>query len=221
MNWLASIRLDYELVARRRLNDSYNWHKAAWDAFQGMEKAKNGTSGQTDSENRTPFLSRVIKKTDMVELLILSRTKAEKPKWCPENCWRISEIQPSFLSYNQYLFDLYANPTRKIKKQNSGGEFTKNGKRLTILKSKEQMKWLQRKAEENGFKLCHQLNTEILPGDFHSFIKNGKKGLHIGVQFKGLLEVCDRQLFENAFIQGIGSAKGFGFGMLMIKPISI
>ena len=35
----------------------------------------------------------------------------------------------------------------------------------------------------------------------------------------GSLEVTNPQQFFDAFVQGIGSAKAFGFGMLLIKPL--
>ena len=216
MSWLASMKLDYETVARERLTDSYRWHKAVWKAFPGVEKKSTDAN-----KNRTPFLSRINPSYYDVELLILSGLKPECPVWCPENCFRLTEIRPDFLSHDHYLFDLYANPTRKVKKPNLDGSFTRHGNRLAILDPSKQMEWLNRKALESGFILSQRLQLEIISGNSHSFTKEGKRGLHIGVRFKGLLEVCDHDLFTKAFHQGIGSAKGFGFGMLIIKPIII
>lgn len=216
MSWLASMKLDYETVARERLTDSYRWHKAAWKAFPGME---NETAD--NNKKRTSFLSRLTPSYHDVELLILSRIKPERPVWCPENRYRLTEINPGFLSHDHYLFDLYANPTRKVKKKNPDGSFTKHGNRLAILDPAKQLEWLERKAMENGFTISERLKPEIIPGDSHTFHKEGKRGLHIGVRFKGLLEVRDRERFTEAFYRGIGSAKGFGFGMMIIKPITI
>jgi CRISPR system Cascade subunit CasE len=216
MSWLASMNLDYEIVARERLTDRYRWHKAAWKAFPGieMETGKN-------EKDRTPFLSRVNQHNRFVELLILSRLKPIRPEWCSDNSFRLSEIKPDFLSHDHYLFELYANPTRKVKKINPDGGFTKHGNRLAILDPEKQLEWLLRKALVSGFSLSSRLQPEIVPGDFHSFIKEKKRGLHVGVNFKGLLKVQDRELFTETFYHGIGSAKGFGFGMLVIKPIAI
>ncbi len=216
MSWLTSLKLDYESVSHARLSDSYSWHQAAWKAFPGIEKesAKN-------PQKRTLFLSRVNQHPHEVELLILSLIKPERPSWCAERGFRLTEIKPEFLSKRHYLFDLYANPTRKVKKQNSDGGFTKHGGRLAILEKPKQLEWLSRKAAEGGFVISPRLTPEVIPSNRHSFVKDGKKGLHIGVQFKGLLEVHDKERFTKAFYQGIGTAKGFGFGMLIIKPITI
>jgi CRISPR system Cascade subunit CasE len=40
------------------------------------------------------------------------------------------------------------------------------------------------------------------------------------VEFQGSLRVVDPNKFRSAFAQGIGSAKAFGFGMLVLAPIS-
>ena len=37
---------------------------------------------------------------------------------------------------------------------------------------------------------------------------------------EGVLRVTDLEKFRNALLHGIGSAKAFGFGLLVIAPIS-
>ncbi|NLG15041.1 MAG: type I-E CRISPR-associated protein Cas6/Cse3/CasE, partial [Lentisphaerae bacterium] len=41
------------------------------------------------------------------------------------------------------------------------------------------------------------------------------------VDASGILEVVERDSFTKGFSQGIGSAKGFGFGLLMLQPIQL
>jgi CRISPR system Cascade subunit CasE len=52
------------------------------------------------------------------------------------------------------------------------------------------------------------------------FEKNGQPGLHSAVEFDGVLTVTDPAEFHRTFTLGIGSAKAFGFGLLVIAPIS-
>ena len=66
MSWLASILLDYELVARKRLNDNYRWHQEAWKAFPAIQRHADTDKSDNSSQKRTVFLSRVIHKKDMV-----------------------------------------------------------------------------------------------------------------------------------------------------------
>ena len=46
-----------------------------------------------------------------------------------------------------------------------------------------------------------------------------EKHTHGSAKFIGRLKVIDRQAFVTSFKQGIGRAKGFGFGLLQIVPI--
>ena len=42
---------------------------------------------------------------------------------------------------------------------------------------------------------------------------------HFAVLFEGVLEVNDPALLEKAIQEGIGSGKGFGFGLLSLAPV--
>ena len=42
---------------------------------------------------------------------------------------------------------------------------------------------------------------------------------HFAVCFEGVLKVTDEDLFTETVENGIGSAKGFGFGLLSLAPI--
>ncbi len=50
--------------------------------------------------------------------------------------------------------------------------------------------------------------------------KQRKRGKHNSVDFHGILKVIDRAAFEGAFHHGIGPAKAFGFGLLMLQPVA-
>jgi CRISPR system Cascade subunit CasE len=53
------------------------------------------------------------------------------------------------------------------------------------------------------------------------FQKKGQGGLHSAIEFQGVLSVTDPAKFHHeTFTRGIGSAKAFGFGLLVIVPIS-
>jgi CRISPR system Cascade subunit CasE len=46
------------------------------------------------------------------------------------------------------------------------------------------------------------------------------RGMHSAVEFQGALNVTDPAKFHETFTRGIGSAKAFGFGLLVIAPAS-
>jgi CRISPR system Cascade subunit CasE len=218
---LVKINLSYEHVANKKIKDSYAWHKAAWDMFSHHEELKDWVEKNSDGKKRTPFLTRLIQKPQHIELLALSAFSPQQPPWCDDDQWHTLTIDDAFLSQSAYAFDLYANPTRAVKKEDGKSGYTKNGKRLTLLDKESQTAWLQRKAKEHGFQLLDAVTLQIENGGNHEFWRKKSRGLHIGVSFKGALQVTNPGLFKSAYIQGIGTAKSFGFGMLLIKPIQI
>jgi CRISPR system Cascade subunit CasE len=48
----------------------------------------------------------------------------------------------------------------------------------------------------------------------------GRRGLHRTVEFQGVLTVTDAAEFHETFTRGMGSAKAFGFGLLVIARIA-
>lgn len=116
-------------------------------------------------------------------------------------------------------FLLLANPTRRSKhhmpERPDGREI---GKRIGLEREEEQRLWLERKGEAGGFR---PVDFEVRPRG-QSIFRRGQNrpGLqtHLGVEFEGLLEVVDPRLFSGTLVDGIGSGKAFGFGLLSIAP---
>lgn len=209
MTYLTQILVPYELAVRQlRIRDSYDWHQRIWQAFAGR-----------DGEKRD-FLSRVDEIDDAYRLLIASRTPPSKPDWCPTDCFQSKPIPESFFEHHQYRFSLLANPTRKVRVETEAGQRKKNGRRLPITQRIELIAWLQRKGLSGGFHLCDPEQLRIIPKGRVYFHKPGAHGMHHAVEFQGTLSVTDPSAFRASFITGIGSAKGFGFGLLAIVPLS-
>jgi CRISPR system Cascade subunit CasE len=79
--------------------------------------------------------------------------------------------------------------------------------------------WLRRKGAEGGF-FIDEGTLRIFPRGRDYFEKNGQRGLHSAVEFQGALTVDNPTRFSGSFKRGIGPAKAFGFGLLVIEPIS-
>jgi CRISPR system Cascade subunit CasE len=73
-------------------------------------------------------------------------------------------------------------------------------------------KWLVERAEKNGFKLL----SVIAHGYQQHHFKRRKIKIST-LDFEGILEITDPELFKNALFKGIGSAKAFGCGLMLIK----
>ena len=205
---LTQILVAYENAVRLlRIRDNYDWHQRVWQAFAGR-----------DGQPRD-FLIRVDRKEEAYRVLMLSRSVPAKPDWCPADCFSSKNIPDSFFAHPRYRFSLLANPTRKVR-SNAAGERTKNGRRLALTERTDLVAWLQRKGEAGGF----AVNPETLrtvPLGREIFHKDaGAHGTHSAVEFQGELSVNDPLRFRAAVAAGIGSAKAFGFGLLVLAPAS-
>ena len=209
MTYLTQAILDFATAAKLRLRDSYDWHQAAWSAFPGQ----NGQSRD--------FLTRLDHGRESFRLLIVSLTEPVRPDWCPSDseCWKTRPIPEGYFSRRRYVFQLCANPTKKVAVQNLDGTHKKNGRRVPLGTREELIGWIKRKGEEGGFAVDEDTLRTFSRGREY-FEKNGVRGLHSAVEFQGMLSVSDPAKLHETFTHGIGSAKAFGFGLLVIAPIS-
>jgi CRISPR system Cascade subunit CasE len=205
---LTQILVPYEDAVRLlRIRDTYDWHQRIWQAFAGR-----------DGEARD-FLIRVDRKEEAYRVLILSRSTPIKPAWCPTECFGTKTVPDDYFSHPRYRFSLLANPTRKVR-SNRDGERTKNGRRMAIIERDQLLEWLKRKAEAGGFTFDPEAVRTIPRGPEYFHKNSWAHGAHNGVEFQGELSVLDLSRFRETVAAGIGSAKAFGFGLLLLAPIS-
>ncbi|MEW6440778.1 MAG: type I-E CRISPR-associated protein Cas6/Cse3/CasE [bacterium] len=226
MSWLVRMEIGLETATAAGIVDSYTWHKRLWDCFPGRP------DGNRD------FLTRIDLLEGAFRVWVLARTKLSRPKWCPPEEFGLKEIAPSFLSHQHYAFDLRANPVKTVVRRGPKGEILlgangrrRHGKRVPLVKPQELKTWLIRKgslrshdeesgeAVPGGFRIVEPL--EISPMTETHFRRKGLSAYHGGVQFRGVLEVTSREHFTDTYYAGIGSAKGFGFGLLLLAPVAL
>jgi len=206
MTHLTQVTVDFATAARLGLRDSYDWHQAVWKAFPARD-------GQ-----RRDFLTRLDRHHEGFRLLIVSPAEPSRPAWCPAESWRTKLIPGSYFTRRRYAFRLCANPTKKVASR-LDGTVTKNGRRVPLSKREELVEWIKRKGEQGGFAVDEATLRTFSRGREY-FQKKGQRGLHSAVEFEGALTVTDPGKFCEAFGRGIGSAKAFGFGLLVIAPVS-
>ena len=204
MSYLTQAFLDYELAARMRLRDVYDWHQLAWQAFPGKDGQPRDFLTRLDRQERECRF----------RLLIVAPQSPVRPGAWPGGAetWQTREVGESFLSHGRYRFQLRANPTRR---ENA------SRKRLPLRTPEEQAAWLTRKAGQGGFVL-EETALQIHPSgrEWFRVEKRGHSGVHHAVDFEGVLNVTEPALFRETFARGIGSAKGFGFGLLALVPLA-
>jgi CRISPR system Cascade subunit CasE len=209
MTYLTQVALDFATAARLRLRDSYDWHQAVWKAFPGRE------------DDRRDFLTRLDPSREGFRLLIVSSTEPVRPDWSPPDpeSWQTKSIPEAYFTRSRYAFQLCANPTKKVTKLAPDGNPTKNGRRVPLGTREELVAWLGRKGSQGGFSVDED-TLRCFPRGREYFEKNGHCGLHSAVEFQGMLTVNEPTKFHESFTHGIGPAKAFGFGLLVIAPAS-
>ena len=204
---LTQIHVFYEDAVRLlRIRDTYDWHQRVWQAF-----------ARHDGQDRD-FLIRVDRKEEAFRVLILSRSIPIRPDWCPTDCFGTKAIPDEFFGHARYRFSLLANPTRKVHVMNDDGSRRKNGRRTPVTRREDLVAWLGRKAEQGGFAIDAEA-VRAIPRGREFFHKDKRsRGTHAAVEFQGVLTVTDPARFRATVAAGIGSAKAFGFGLLVLDP---
>lgn len=141
----------------------------------------------------------------------------------------VKETAPAFVIGQWLRFRLRANPT--VRQPSQRGQA---GPRVGITGQANQLAWLGRKGAAGGFRPLEGVNVATVGRAFGLGRKRPKAGdaaaeaaddpavwprAHVEllvVQFDGVLEVTDPTRFGETLLSGIGSAKGFGCGLLSL-----
>jgi CRISPR system Cascade subunit CasE len=196
------------------LADIYQMHRTIMYAFPNKIEEKS-------PKERILFQINQEKLTNEISILIQS---FEKPNWAflekkhdyftePPQIKQFN--YPQFKAGQKFWFKLVGNPTKKLRNSDN---MKKQYARKPISKEEDQFEWISSKAQKGGFNLIKCLITQkkIIKGKTK---KQTHKLSFLSVQFEGVLEITDPKLFSETIINGIGSAKGFGFGFLTISKI--
>lgn len=194
MSILSQLLVNKTDAARGRLSDAYAWHQTIWKSFPDR-----------DGERRR-FLFRVDDVGRHFRLLLLSEFP---PEGIALGQWHSKTVAPSFLTHRFYRFQIKANPTMRR---------ASDRRRIGIYSEEKLNQWIENKARQNGFEI--ETNTLIIGAPLDEvFVRNRVRGKHVSVDFQGVLQVTENEKIKFAFENGIGSAKSFGYGMLMLQPI--
>lgn len=214
MNWLTQLHVDPATAARRGLRDGYAWHQLAWRCFPGRPDAARD------------FLTRLDESPQGFRLLIVSPRPPTRPDWCAETDWQSREIPPDYFQRTRYAFQLRVNPTRKVidpakprvVRPDGRLDRNRNSRRVPLRQPADLVVWLERKAATGGFAV-DAATLRVVPEGQNHFTRGRQHAVHASVEFRGVLDVTDPAKFHQTFTTGLGSAKAFGFGLLVIAPL--
>ncbi len=191
--YLSQANMRWAWALKHDLGDPYKLHQWIWESLP------------KDADANRDFLFRADVKNDILRLLLLSE---RTPISGGELAWRTTEVSATFLSHGSYRFELKANPTFRR---------SVDHKRLALFDEMKIREWFVRKFAAAG---CEVSDLETTAPRRITFRKNGKSGTLCSVEASGLLSVRNETAFRTTFDTGIGPAKGFGFGLLLLQPIS-
>ncbi|MFA6037408.1 MAG: type I-E CRISPR-associated protein Cas6/Cse3/CasE [Legionellales bacterium] len=194
----------------------YYYHQILWDLFS-----------ENNPDKKRDFIYHVQLVNQWPTFYIVSATEPVDTK----EIWHIQSkpFNPQICVHETLHFKLRANPRicRKEGEQKKHFDIVqdiwfKNADKIksNLISKNELMqtageKWLKQKAvSQNGFKV----DTVIVDNFQKEIFKKKNHSISFStLDFTGKLIVTDPGLFIRTLAQGIGSAKGFGCGLLMVK----
>lgn len=209
---------------QRELADPYEMHRTICHAFPDERFNDHQPSGilfRVDLQPGTQVPTLLVQSLvapDWSFLLAERRDyllgEADLPLGVENPAWKEMSLK---LSEGQALaFRLRANPT--VKKDREG---KKQGRRVGLVHEADQQEWLKRKIEAAGALLVsvNISDGQLLRGKLFIEKEDEKRMRFLSVQFDGLLKVKDPNRLLETVQTGVGSAKGFGFGLLSLAPV--
>lgn len=199
--------------------DLYQEHKLIWNLFDSDENASRD------------FLYRRTGRLGVAEFYLLSRREPEAShEWSVET----KPYAPKVVAGASFSFSLRVNPV--IRKRDENGkqkrddiimetrhkQKSESGKlpETGAIVEKAGRKWLLERSEKLGFSVPER--SLIIDDYFKLTSRQSRSGrqLHFGVlDYSGVLEITEPPLFLQSLYSGIGPAKAFGCGLLLIRPL--
>lgn len=208
--------------------DGYQIHKMVWNLFSDGPDRKRDFLYRHETARGTPIFYTV---------------SSRKP-YDQDNLWniKVKEYHPKINKMEHLAFSLRVNPIVSKRDENNRqhrhdvvmeaknqihfkGLPQKERPHLATLVQEAGLAWLKSRENNHGFCVT---NDYINPGvrvdgyyqyKFHK--ENGGKGIKFStLDFNGILMVTDPNAFiQKALFGGVGPAKGFGCGLMLVRRI--
>lgn len=222
---LRSDTADLRRLARLAPADAYKQHKLVWRFFpEGPDHTRD-------------FLYRREHKSDELAFYVVSSRQpvADAALWHIQT----KTYEPTLRAGQRLGFSLRANPVRTKKPDPPDSNPKKRKRHDVVMEAKRQfellgqdwsqqrleaslvhdagMEWLAERAGKSGFEVQED---EVVTDNYcrHRFGKRGNDGISVStLDYNGVLTVVDPTAFVGALYQGVGPAKGFGCGLLLVR----
>jgi len=191
----------------------YEYHRRLWRLFPG----ENRETRRVGEEERKGFLFRVEGNQPgrAARFLVQSRRPPEQAAGVALLGCR--EFHPRPNADQRLAFLLTANPVKMINDQELETKTDKESKkcRVPLLREEEQREWLTRKLAG----VADIEAVSVLPHPPVYFRKGSRAGKLVTFSFEGVLRVLNGPDLVTILENGIGPAKAFGCGLLLVRRI--
>lgn len=206
--FLSRVEVPWEFV-----RNPYGFHRQLWRMFPGEER-ETRKSGE---EPRQGFLFRVEESRPgrIARLLVQSR---RPPTAVPDFVLLgTREVNPKPQAGQRLAFLVTANPIKTIadteREQKPGKKSDKC--RVPLIREEEQREWLIRKLKDAA-----EVEAVTIQGHPPIYFRKGNRaGKLVTVTYEGLLHVIGANTLAALLENGIGPAKGFGCGLMLVRRL--
>lgn len=228
---LSLLRLPRDHPRWRHL-DAYQAHQLIWRAFPDTPKGER------------PFLFSLDARSgptgDVQSLLVQSTREADWAALGEPADIRTKQTPAEAPTGSRMTFALRANPTvarrgfsdgvtrrvavglspeRAFAQMGRTGDHPTDPAEVAAWRGAELRAWLDRQAERSGFEVEHAEAGPVVRRQLaRSRDRRGAPMTLHEVEFTGVLRVSDASAFAKARASGIGRARAFGYGLLMVRP---
>lgn len=196
-----------------RTQNPYEYHRRLWRLFPNQSREAR----RTYNEKRQGFLFRIERRQagNPVRFLLQSHRNPQPAQGLSLLGYR--EFHPKPQVGQRLAFVLTANPTRKIRDEQMAAKPGKKTDkcRVPLIREDEQKLWLARKL--NGAAVLK--STTVIPQPMLFFRKGHRAGKLATFIFEGVLEVSAPGELVRLLENGIGPAKAFGCGLMLVRRV--
>ena len=185
----------FEMNARATANP-YQVHRHLWRAFPGRR------------EEMRPFLFHVTREGQPIRVVMQSTLP---PDPVADRDFRLSDRKAYHLNLPEgavFAFRITTNPTRRE---------SATQRRLSLEEDSDRVAWLRRQLEP----AADLPLVAVREAWRMRFEKGGRPGVVDAVLMTGTLQVRDTAALAKKIAEGVGPAKAFGCGLLLLHPASL
>jgi CRISPR system Cascade subunit CasE len=228
--------LSYRQILKIGDLDPYGQHQAVWKLFdlprqKEKEKADFLFRFEIDKQNKLPVF------------YVLS---CKQPPRDREDIWDIEfkKYNPDIREGDRLAFNVRVNPVITKKPSEPDPNPKKRKRHDVVMEAKNRLKnegipkerwphfneiiyntgieWLKVRGEKNGFIFSDGEDSKKVRVEgyqVHRFVRKGKKTSYSSLDFIGTLSVIKPDLFKEVLFEGLGPAKAFGCGLMLVRRI--